>query len=697
MARAKFIWNDPEGRGRNRTVLFRHSFLLDGEPAEGTLHVFADTRYRLLVNGRVLGHGPARFFTAKPEADAWDILPALEPGRNTIAVMVNSTGAWTFHSEKSVGGLIAWGEAADVAGNRVTVTTDESWRAIESPGHRPDTHYMSFALNPAERLDARRLPPDWADADYDDHEWPPAVVVARQDHWGSLHPRSIPLLDESVVRPTACLGAWAARSNPDEDVYSLLAIARHGKSLHTNARVAVLTHIHSPRDQQVTFGAWWGRYWLNGEPLERVERDDVPYRQDRTAHFHEGWNTLFVYETWGHDWWDFYLALPREAGLAVSAEREVDSPHTFLLGLWEDELAERADSLDLPFPEALPADLGPWHRWPRDRRAETPCRERAWKTFERIARPGPAAVAVRELAPRAEGASLSLLFDFGGEMLGRPVLDFTAAAGTVVDLAYTERLNADGTADVHGRYFVDMAERYVARDGRQTWQTFHPRGFRYLEVLVAGDLTAFDLHSVSLTRARYPVKHVGSFECSDPLLSEIWSLGQATLHACMEDAYLDCPWRERGLYAGDCLVEFATNLATFGDTQLLRRCIELFFLAQGESGLVPPCPHGLPPGRHPDYSAILVQCLWQYWAWTGDVGFLQDMREPLRRLLAGIEALTVEGAELLDGTDMNAYVDMAPTERGAVSCALNCFYQRAFADGARVLELVGDPAAEHYA
>jgi len=711
---ASFIWFDAEGKGRNRWGLFRTTFELAGEPASGLLNVFADTRYRLIVNGQVLGHGPARFFPWKPEYDTIDLSPALRQGRNAIAVVVNSTGGVTFHSEPSVGGLIAWGEARDEAGNVATIATGESWRGMESPGHRPDTHYMSFALNPAEHLDARRMPLGWELPDFDDSAWPHAVPHARPEHWGQLRPRSIPLLDESLVKPACRLGAWAVGGmspsrdtvggtspsrgmrrgdtpptmSPDEDVYSLMAVAKGGKSLHTDARVAVMAFVHSPHDQETTFGAWWGRYWVNGEQVQACARRDEHLRRDYPLRLRQGWNTLLVLETVKHDWWDFYLALPREAGLELSAERQVGSPHTFLVGgLWEDALAAEADRVAWPLasPDDLPEALRPWKPWPRGKKADTPCRERAWKTFERLEEHGPTSLPV---APKGVN-SIALLFDFGGEVLGRPVLDFTAKAGTVVDVAYTERLKPDGTAAVHWRYFVDMIERCVARDGRQTWQTFHPRGCRYLEVLVKGDLAAFELHGVSLTRAAYPIEPAGSFECSDPLLNRIWALGPPTLRACMEDAYLDCPWRERGLYTGDFFVEFHSNLAAFGDTALFRRCIELFFQSQGESGLIRPCPHGLPPGRHPDYSAILVQCLWHYWARTGDVAFLREMLPGLKRLLSGLDALEVEDSELCDGSGLSPYVDGPQAKGSRVTCGLNCFIQRAFADGARVLDLVG--------
>ncbi|MGB2824885.1 MAG: alpha-L-rhamnosidase, partial [Phycisphaerae bacterium] len=127
-AHAKYIWSDPEGEGRNRWVLFRREFRLAGRPVSGALNIFADTRYRLSVNGRVVCHGPARFFVAGPEYDTVDLTPYLRPGRNAIAAIVNSYGCLNFHSEISLGGLIAWGAAVDDAGHTVPIATDETWR-----------------------------------------------------------------------------------------------------------------------------------------------------------------------------------------------------------------------------------------------------------------------------------------------------------------------------------------------------------------------------------------------------------------------------------------------------------------------------------------------------------------------------------------------------------------------------------------
>jgi hypothetical protein len=92
-ANARFVWTDPHGRGRNVFVAFRRVFRLAKPPARARLHLFADTRYRLRVNGAVAGYGPARFYPGHPQFDTVDLALLLRGGHNEIAVEVNSFGS----------------------------------------------------------------------------------------------------------------------------------------------------------------------------------------------------------------------------------------------------------------------------------------------------------------------------------------------------------------------------------------------------------------------------------------------------------------------------------------------------------------------------------------------------------------------------------------------------------------------------
>ena len=112
----------------------------------------------------------------------------------------------------------------------------------------------------------------------------------------------------------------------------------------------------------------------------------------------------------------------------------------------------------------------------------------------------------------------AIVLDFGETVTGYPRLDIEAAAGTVIDIAYGERLR-DGKPElpIRGPITSSTVHRYIAREGRQQWEKFEWAGFRYLQVTVRKQSGPVILHKVWLNETGYPVEERGSFECSDSL------------------------------------------------------------------------------------------------------------------------------------------------------------------------------------
>ncbi len=696
MAEAPFIWTDDHAQGRNRHALFRRSFELDNadnvEHAE--LRIFADSRYRLIVNGQVLPHGPARFYPEHPPYDTHDLRMLLRPGRNVIAVLVCSFGSCrNFQAEPGPGGLVAWGTVR--AGSRsIDLKTGPDWKAQEAEAFDTTTPKMSFALNPAEILDSRKLPAGWEEPDFDDSAWPAATTLADQEHWGEPEPRPIEFLDESPIRPTRVTGVFGAALPRDEEIHSFRLITPQGNG-HTRGLAAVFAWIHSPREQEITYGAWWGDHYVNGEALKGKKVPKMDYRQNRACKLREGWNQFQLIHDMQFDVLGIYLALPKSADLTLSAAQDENSPHAFLSAIWEDDDAKAAKALDWPLsaPEDLPENLGPWTPQPRGNNAGLPFYDRAWLEFRTIADPMPMEdldlPALREnLEP---GEKLVVGLDFEREVLGRPRLDFEAAEGDMIDISYSERLTDQGVPKVAYRYQVEMEERLIARGGRQQWRLFHPRGFRYLE-LIAHQPGNFALEDLDVTQFIYPTpEQEGEFRCSDPLLDKIWHAGAEALRVNKEDVYMDCPHRERGLYVGDSLVEFMADRAAFGDTDIFRRSLELYWHGQGPNGLVKPAAHH--SARHGgllDYSALMPQLMLLWWESTGDLDLVKRYESQTLRLVEGLLNYRSE-EDVYSEQGLGAYIDIARTHKRGPSCALNCFVKEAFSATAQLLDLLNRP------
>ena len=95
----RWVWCDRAGKGRNVFALFRRRFSLATLVKSSVLHLFVDGLYRLRVNGRVVGCGPARFAPSHPEYDTYDLHDLLVPGINEILVEAHATGTSSFQPE----------------------------------------------------------------------------------------------------------------------------------------------------------------------------------------------------------------------------------------------------------------------------------------------------------------------------------------------------------------------------------------------------------------------------------------------------------------------------------------------------------------------------------------------------------------------------------------------------------------------
>jgi alpha-L-rhamnosidase len=84
---ARPVW--PEGRAREKNLQVGFQARIDaGEGTRVTLRIAASSLYRVFVNGKFAGHGPARAPHGFCRVDEWDISPLLTPGTNALAIEV---------------------------------------------------------------------------------------------------------------------------------------------------------------------------------------------------------------------------------------------------------------------------------------------------------------------------------------------------------------------------------------------------------------------------------------------------------------------------------------------------------------------------------------------------------------------------------------------------------------------------------
>ncbi len=200
-----FVWAAPAiaPPGQQMYVAFRKTFELVDAPLAAHLAIFADTRYRLWINGQLVEFGPCRFDPRRPEYDLHDVRTLLKSGHNVIAVLVHAyaIGSFTNWNEQCARmmdhrpGLTAQLDLEMPKGNRQHLGTDSTWRLNAKTRFRPSPGTYSSV---PDNIDARLDDGDWTLAEYDDGRWDAAVPISGDD-WGAIHPRSIPLLRQTVL------------------------------------------------------------------------------------------------------------------------------------------------------------------------------------------------------------------------------------------------------------------------------------------------------------------------------------------------------------------------------------------------------------------------------------------------------------------------------------------------------------------
>lgn len=159
---------------------FRKEITLASVPAHFWVHVSADNRFLLHVNGQYAGEGPARGDLFHWRFETIDLAPMLKAGKNVLAATV-----WNFGTRAPVaqmsnrsGFMLQGDTAAEEAAD-----TDASWQVKQEKGRGlVATNGVAgyYAAGPGELVDGRAVDWDWdAAAVSDAASWHAAEVIGR--------------------------------------------------------------------------------------------------------------------------------------------------------------------------------------------------------------------------------------------------------------------------------------------------------------------------------------------------------------------------------------------------------------------------------------------------------------------------------------------------------------------------------------
>lgn len=301
-----------------------------------------------------------------------------------------------------------------------------------------------------------------------------------------------------------------------------------------------------------------------------------------------------------------------------------------------------------------------------------------------------------------------VVLDCGQETFAR--LRVTVRSGGPAILAIT---TGESINEVH-RYARRVTDIFEIKDGQSF--TTAPTGFRFVKIMALSATGTGDeviIEPVIAEHIRYPLTRRGTFQCSDPLLNEVWDLSSLTTHLCMQNEIWDGIKRDQLPWMGDLYTEALAIYTLFGDYKLPRHTLSV--LAEIGPAKAKPLESQLYPGltaiwksgasSHPgadsgDINGIPSYTLWwiiglaDYVRFSGDKTLIQQIGDDLEQVLTHIYSwINLDHIwQFHGGWD---FIDWAPVVQKEREIYCHLLAYQALKLGAALLEMIGRPFSEY--
>ena len=670
--KAKWIWDSSGEHPRNHWVCFRKVFDLKEQWEAVTLHITADSRYFLYINGEKVGFGPVRCWNHEQSYDSYEIGHRLRPGLNCLAILVVHYGVSTFQYIEGRGGLLAQMEFFRNGNILQTIGSDQTWKTEVHRGYLENTMKICAQQAWSEVYDASRFNSDWISNGYNDSAWQGALEIGDvgMSPWQRLLPRDIPFLTAEKIYP--CRVESYKEVQPVKNSICInLRNALFGAQYDANPHeftAYICFYIFSRQQMKgeivFPFTGWQsprGDIEINGRayPLlknigEQGVCQDDGYKLEVVLE--AGYN-LFVMDISGkyHEF-GVMIAFNFENEINFMPFTDFAGSRCLILGPFESvskydtghKVTENINYEDKAYQlcgriNSL-SDLLECSQYITPLDDEFILENQAYpmvtvkKTLiEKEVTPELQNLVIADrtngtvINPSETGiGDIELIIDFGKEMSGFIGFEIDAPKNTIIDLYLFECLNhgvVENTKD------LDNTLRYIAGGGRQSYESPVRRGFRYLMLTIRNMKQPCRIYSLNFINSTYPVTQVGRFACSDYKLNKIWEMSGYTAQLCMEDTFVDCPAYEQTFWVGDGRTTALINYYTFGSNDIVKRCLRLVTGSAGISGyLIDQVPSGW-QSIIPDWTFFWISACVEYYKHSKDLVFLKEIYPHLRKTL----------------------------------------------------------------
>lgn len=222
------------------------------------------------------------------------------------------------------------------------------------------------------------------------------------------------------------------------------------------------------------------------------------------------------------------------------------------------------------------------------------------------------------------------LVDFGGEIVGLPVISFTSKKEQSIIVSYGELLENGRVKRLIGDR--DFSFDYFAKAGKNEYTNYMFRcALRYFEIECDEPL---DIDYIGIIPQCYPAT-VSDFEPEDALDKKIYEICINTLKLCMMEHYVDCPWREQCMYAFDSRNQMLSGYYAFSDSNFDYARANLLLMGKDsrDDNLLSICFPSASDLTIPSFSLYYILAVKEYLDYSGDLTLAEEVFPKFEKIL----------------------------------------------------------------
>ena len=629
---ARWIWDQSDRWSYHHYVQARRRFTLEelawqeivsGQGAQ--LRIAADAYYQAWLNGRIIGHGPAKSAEGRRSVDTYDITNHLTNGNNELLVLALGMGVGTEAYCPAEAGLIF---ELDLAGQKII--SDGQTEVRPDPARRRRT-VRRWIMPCIEDYDATAKEEGWVSA----------TVVEKKI---TLYPRRVPLPTREELIPKHFILAEEVRLPNVSVTQRLRPYLADGEQRYRcnefSTPAYLVTDIHSPVDQTLIFtpalgqvswyfkghklfdGGGW-RCWIQTQPPVKIE---LKKGANRLVGLHNHRNHF------------------EDINLAGYAEQPVEFVNPFGKGGFQvvrmsrpDDLREGLELEKIDWEGLRPhmLDMNPLDTMPFGNSYDLVYGAERMEpnalSLEQFM--GTAASDPLQLPPAAVNRASRVIVDLGVLHNGWLSFDVEGRAGSRLIFAMFEGLELGPPMRIQWPNAGHNAITYRLRDGYQTYESFFPYGVRYIAIHHTGPEPAI-LKNLRVYTANCGSIMRGSLLCEDELINSIYRICAQSVISGVDDTFTDCPTWEQVNWNCDNALAAQADAVTCFNQAVVRNTIDLFAEDTRYWGLVRSQYPSSWESQIPLWSFHWLMLCRDYFWRTVDLDFLQRI---MPRISAGIE------------------------------------------------------------